>query len=158
MSKKLMTIVLAVSILILTLSVNVSTAISSPDDTVRVWVQYQPGQSDSVRRTLATARAQVHYAFPELDSYVVSLPKQALNGIIRNPNVVGVEEDMKRYPVLATQSTSLTELASLTLDTIDANGQTVPWGIDAVQARDIWDSDRNAVVDSGAPTGAGRTV
>jgi len=156
MIKKPITIIFTITILVLALSANVSSAISSPDDTVRVWVQYQPGQSDSVRRTLATARAQVHYAFPELDSYVVSLPKQALNGIIRNPNVVGVEEDVKRYPVLATQSTSLVEFASLTLDTI--GGQTVPWGIDAVQAREVWDANRDGAVDAGAPTGADRTV
>jgi subtilisin family serine protease len=37
---------------------------------------------------------------------------------------------------------------------VDA-GQTVPYGIDMVQARDVWDANRDNVVDTGAPTGAG---
>ena len=36
--------------------------------------------------------------------------------------------------------------------------QSVPWGIDRVQARDIWDADRDGTVDAGAPTGAGVQV
>lgn len=43
-------------------------------------------------------------------------------------------------------------------DTTDPNGQTIPFGIDMVQARDIWDVDRDGVVDEGVPTGSGRTV
>ncbi len=37
-------------------------------------------------------------------------------------------------------------------------GQVVPWGIDAVQAREVWDADYDAVVDDGAPDGSGITV
>jgi serine protease len=36
--------------------------------------------------------------------------------------------------------------------------QTIPFGIDAVQAQDVWDRDRDEVIDEGAPTGAGRVV
>jgi serine protease len=34
----------------------------------------------------------------------------------------------------------------------------VPYGIDMVQARDIWDANRNGKIDKKAPTGAGRMV
>ncbi len=34
----------------------------------------------------------------------------------------------------------------------------VPYGIDMVQARDVWDVDRDGVVDVGAPTGDGIKV
>ncbi len=34
----------------------------------------------------------------------------------------------------------------------------VPYGIDMVQARDVWDADRNGVVDTGAPTGSNRKI
>jgi subtilisin family serine protease len=37
-------------------------------------------------------------------------------------------------------------------------GQIIPYGVDSVQARDLWDSDRDGFVDEGAPDGAGVTV
>jgi serine protease len=37
-------------------------------------------------------------------------------------------------------------------------GETVPYGIDAVQARDVWDANRDGQIDSGAPTGNGRLI
>jgi subtilisin family serine protease len=36
--------------------------------------------------------------------------------------------------------------------------QVVPYGVDMVQARDIWDANRDGKIDKKAPTGAGRTV
>jgi subtilisin family serine protease len=50
-----------------------------------------------------------------------------------------VEEDAIRYPAGETYPE-------------------VPYGIDMVQARDVWDSDRNGEVDLGAPTGKGIKV
>jgi len=143
---------------ILAFSINTSPVSSAPDDTVRVWVQYHPGRSGAVRSLLEGKRANFHYSFADLDAYVVSLPSRALAGILNNPNVLGLEEDVKRYPSSPTQGSPLSGLFDLTADTQDANGQTVPWGIDAVQARDVWDFDRDGAVDSGAPTGVGRTV
>ncbi len=66
----------------------------------------------------------------------MTLPTAAVAGLQRNPNVVWIEEDAPRYPL----------------------GQEIPWGIDAVQALDVWDADRDGVVDTGAPTGAGITM
>ena len=37
-------------------------------------------------------------------------------------------------------------------------GQIIPFGIDAVQARDVWDIDRDGNIDPDAPTGAGQMV
>jgi serine protease len=37
-------------------------------------------------------------------------------------------------------------------------GQVVPWNVDQFQARDIWDRDRDGVVDPGAPDGSGVKV
>ena len=34
----------------------------------------------------------------------------------------------------------------------------VPYGVDMVEARDIWDADRDGIVDSDAPTGANRKI
>ena len=125
-----------------------------PSNTVRVWVTYQKGGKISVLNALSRQDAEIHYDFPELDAYVVTLPEAALNGIWRNPFVIDIEPDPVRYPIEPVKA----ELSSIFSDTLDVNGQTIPWGIDAVQARDVWDTNRNTVVDSGAPTGAGITV
>jgi len=127
---------------------------AEPTNPVRVWVTYQKGGKLSVLSALQRQDAEIHYDFPELDAYVVTLPEAALNSIWRNPFVLDIEPDPVRYPI---EPVKVEPKAFA--DTLDETGtQTVPWGIDAVQARDVWDVDRNAVVDPGAPTGAGIKV
>jgi subtilisin family serine protease len=147
----IITIVLLV-IVLLSAALPVSAA---PSETVRVWVTYQSGRKAEVFQALNRAEASLLYDFPELGAYVVSLPEVALNGILRNPFVVGVEGDPERYFVEPVAKTALDELFA---DTLDVTGQIIPWGIDAVQARDVWDENRDAVIDAGAPTGTGITV
>jgi len=38
---------------------------------------------------------------------------------------------------------------------VPTNPQVVPWNVDMVQARDVWDVDRDGVIDPGAPDGSG---
>jgi len=154
MKKVSLTILLSLVLVLTFAASTVEPAFATPKDTVRVWVSYKPGQSAAVHQALTNARAEFYYDFPELESYVVTLPAAALNGIVNNPFVALVEEDPERYPIAVNQSA----VTAAVLDTIDANGQIIPWGIDAVQARDIWDVDRDAEIDAGAPTGASRTV
>ncbi|HEY9122300.1 MAG TPA: S8 family serine peptidase, partial [Brevefilum sp.] len=127
---------------------------AEPTNPVRVWVTYQKGGKKAVLSALQRQDAEIHYDFPELDAYVVTLPEAALNGIWRNPFVLDIEPDPVRYPIEPVK----VELDAFYSDTTDVNGQTIPWGIDAVQARDVWDADRDAVVDPDAPTGAGIKV
>lgn len=127
---------------------------ADPADTVRVWVNYREGGKSEVLKVLNSNSTKIHYDFPELEAYVVTLPRAALNGILNNPWVVDVEEDAERYPI----SDMASQVTKEALDVVDALGQTVPYGIDMVQARDVWDADRNGVVDADAPTGANRTV
>ena len=131
-----------------------SPVVADPSDTVRVWVSYRDGGKSEVFKALSSSSSQIHYDFPELGAYVVSLPAAALNGILNNPWVIEVEEDAERYPISAMEG-HVTEAA---LDVVDALGQTVPYGIDMVQARDVWDVNRDGIVDTGAPTGATRTL
>lgn len=148
---QLVTSLLVIAVLLVTV-IPVSAA---PKDAVRVWVSYQSDRKAEVFQALNNAKAAFHYDFPELEAYVVTLPEAALNGIMRNPHVTDVEVDPERYPIEPVQSAPNAIFA----DTVDATGQQiVPWGIDAVQARDVWDVNRDAVVDDGAPTGAGITV
>lgn len=105
----------------------------------RVIVQFQPGRKAAMLRDLAGIGGEVHLELDALDAVAVTVPVAALDGLRRNPNVVLVEPDVIRVP-LAT------------------GGETVPYGVDMVQARDLWDANRDGAVDAGAPTGAGITI
>jgi subtilisin family serine protease len=103
---------------------------------VRVMVEFAPGRGAAVRGALQRAGGTIHHDLDSINAIAVSLPAAALEGIQRNPNVLSVEEDLPRY----------------------AMSQTTPWGIDSVQALEVWDADNDGVVDVGAPTGEGITV
>ena len=130
---------------------SITPASSAPE--VRVFVEYRVGQQAGVQTALKNAGAAFHYQFDHLNSFVVSLPESALNGILRNPNVITIEEDPVRELVRNMPS----EAAAVTAESILPE-QVVPYGVDMVQARDIWDANRDGKIDKKAPTGAGRTV
>ncbi len=122
----------------------------SPNGKVRVLVQFAPGAKNAMERALQGVGGEIHFAFDELDVFAVTLPESALDGISHNPNVVLIEEDAPRYFVSTMPSSP---------ETIQAlSPQTVPYGIDMVQARDVWDSNRDGTVDAGAPTGSNRKI
>ena len=113
-------------------------SVSEAGEMDRVLVEFRAGHGNAVRSALQTAGGQIHYVFDELNTIAVSLPSNAVAGIARNPNVVLVEEDAPRYMM--------------------GGPEVVPFGIDLVQARDVWDANRDGSVDTGAPTGAGIKV
>ncbi|MFN2302130.1 MAG: S8 family serine peptidase [Anaerolineales bacterium] len=123
----------------------VSPVLGAPKDTVRVWVSYQSGKKAEVARVLKGNKAIVNYDFPELEAYVVTLPTAALNGIVRNPFVLDVEADPERYPIEPIK----VSLEPGPNDTVDSNGQIIPWGIDAVQARQVWDPEEGEALADG---------
>ena len=133
---RLFLFIIPVLVIIAALAIVSTASTSSEEGKARVWVEFAPGMKGQVQRSLNAAGAEFHYEFDDLNAVVVSVPEQALAGLSRNPNIISIEEDAKRY----------------------LNADEVPFGVDMVQARDVWDTDRNLVVDSGAPTGAGRTV
>src|SRR5690606_41552209 len=97
MSKKQSLIVLSVIVMLL-FSIT-SPTMADPGETVRIWVSYKEGKGPDVLKSINSSGAKVHFDFPELGAYVVSMPKAALNGILNNPFVIGVEEDAERYPI-----------------------------------------------------------
>jgi serine protease len=119
---------------------------------VRVWVEYKPGAAGYVRGELQRAGAQFHYQFDQLQSFVVSVPEKAVNGLSRNPNIISIEIDPVRELVQSIPGDTISTTESILPE------QVVPYGIDMVQARDIWDANRDGRIDKKAPTGAGRTV
>jgi hypothetical protein len=99
-------------------------------------VKYKPGSKTHVQQALKASGARVHYTFDELGVFAASVPEQALKGLRNNPNVEYIENDARRYP----------------------SAQTIPYGIDLVQARQVWDNDLNGEIDAGAATGEGMLV
>ena len=123
----------------------VSAANENAPDRVRVFVEYTPGQRQAAERALNRADAHFHYDFVDLNTYVVSLPEPALNGIENNPHVVFVEEDAQRELYAMGQTfDQMTELF-----TIDLPTEIQPYGVGAVQAPDVWAEGHD---------GSGRTV
>jgi len=141
----MLSIIMIVALLMGTL--NVSNAYtSSQNGKTRVLVQFLPGKKAAVQGALNGVGAEIHYEFDDLNAMAVSIPSAALSGISRNPNIVLIEEDAPRYFVSTMPSAAT------------AGSQTVPYGIDMVQARDVWDANRDGVVDTGAPTGSNRKI
>ncbi|HBY06869.1 MAG TPA: peptidase S8 [Chloroflexi bacterium] len=139
MKKVFVFLALALVIAIGFAAYNTTAGLTAPKDgDVRVMVEFQPGKKNEVSQALNAVGARFHYSFDDLNTFAVTVPNAALEGLKHNPNIVSIEEDAIRYAY--------------------AEGQTVPYGIDAVQARDVWDANRDGVLDSGAPTGAGRLV
>lgn len=145
-------LIVAVLVLVLTLSMASPGASASDGGKARVWVQFVPGAKAQVEHALVGAKADFHYTFDELDAFVVSLPEAALKGLEKNPNVVLIEEDAVRFPIGIEKSQVPVPSHSILPD------QVVPYGIDMVQARDVWDANFDGVVDTGAPTGSNRKI
>ena len=105
-------------------------------DQSRVYVVFKDGQKAPAKALVQQVAGQIHYEFDHLRAIATTLPNAALDAMRRNPVIEMIEEDPPRYML----------------------GQQIPYGIDMVQARDVWDLNRDGVIDSGVPTGAGVTV
>jgi serine protease len=127
-------------------------------DTVRIWVEWQPGKSDAVRNSLDSNGAQVHYKFDDLNSFVATIPGSAMSRITNNPNVAGWETDVPRQIYGTGFEAVGSFIAAVNSDSVVAGQQVVPWGVTRVQATQVWDLNSDGHVDTGATNGAGRKV
>ncbi|MCI0402592.1 MAG: S8 family serine peptidase [Acidobacteria bacterium] len=81
---------------------------------VRVYVEFERFSPQAVTAVRA-AGGTVHYEFPGQNAVAVTLPQAAIPGLLRNPNIVNIEEDPIREPY----------------------AQTTPYGIPMVQADQV---------------------
>ncbi len=102
----------------------------------RVIVRYAPGHGAALKANAVQAGGHIIHEFNQLNAFAVSLPDVAIKGFLHNPNVLSVQEDAKRY----------------------MSADTVPYGVDLVQARGVWDTDANLQIDDLAPDGSGIKV
>jgi len=81
---------------------------------VRVYVEFERFSPQAVA-AVRGAGGTVHYEFPRQNAVAATLPKAAIQGLLRNPNVVNIEDDPIREPY----------------------AQTTPYGIPMVQADQV---------------------
>ena len=63
----------------------------------RVYVGFAPGQKAAVSASLNRAGGKTHYTFDRINAFAVSVPATALKGLEKNPNILYIEDDPKRY-------------------------------------------------------------
>ncbi len=94
------------------------------DPVERVLIEYLPGKGAMVRNTVLAAGGQVHHEFDRINTIAVSVSERWANRLAKDPNVVSIEADPLRY------------LAADPADPYEE--QVMPWGIEAVQAPEVW--------------------
>ena len=94
----------------------------------------------ALRGKLSAAKAgdaQLNYQFDRINTAVMTLASpEAIKALRANPEVESVEIDQPRY----------------------LQAQSVPYGIDQVQARNVWDANRDGTLDAGTANGSGIKV
>jgi subtilisin family serine protease len=112
-------------------------------DKTRVIVAFQPGAAANIKAAVNAAHGAVMLEVDGMDAMSIEVPTNALKGLAHNPNVLYVEEDLKRYPLSATTPSAAPYLT----------GQLVPYGIKMVQADQLSDSNAGnrtvCIIDSG---------
>jgi serine protease len=100
------------------------------------YVEYAPGASADVENSVKQQGGQVQHRFANVPIMSVLLPEQALAPFVNDKRVQRLSPVPPREPL----------------------EQHVPWNLDAIQARDLWDANRDGAVDAGAADGSGLIV
>ncbi len=132
---KTLNFLLVVCVLAAFVAAVIPTPVAAQEET-RVIIQYRASERAGVLQQLQAQGAKINYQFPELNAVAVTLPAEALSVMRADPSVLAIEPDEPRY----------------------MTGQVVPYGVDAVSARSVWDANQDGVIDDGAPTGQGVTI
>ncbi len=109
----------------------------------RYIVKFNPGRSAAGQAAVRAAGGQIELVLAPQDAVAARIPPAALNGLSRNPNVEFIEEDAIREPYAVSNTTT--------------GGETLPYGIQLVQADQVTTTAANArkicVIDSGYSDG-----
>jgi subtilisin family serine protease len=71
-------------------------SLAAPPDSVRLIVAYKPGAAHAAERAVAAAGGQLKLRIFGTDAIAVEVPRPAVEGLSRNPQVEYVEEDVTR--------------------------------------------------------------
>jgi len=130
------TLIVCTAVLAVAAVVLPSYSFAAETATERVVVQFKAGHRAAVVQATETPGSQMHYEFDALNAVVMTLSASEIDRLRNDPNVLSVEEDVLRYPA----------------------DQTIPYGIENIEARDTWDVNHDGQIDGNAPTGTGRTI
>lgn len=103
------------------------------DEAVAYYVRYKEGYKRAALAALNAVDVQITHELDVINTVAVVVSKAMLASIQSDPNVEFVEP-VPQHQLMA---------------------QVVPWNIDMVQARDVWDVNRDGDGDPGAPDGSG---
>lgn len=95
--------------------------LASAERAERVLIEVVPGRMAAVGQAVRQAGGQIHYEFANVNTLAVTLPASGVDRMRHNPSVVSIEPDPLRFP-----------------DGEVAEGQVVPYGIEYVQAPEMW--------------------
>ena len=102
------------------------------EDEERVWVQYEEGQRSACLDTMTSFKTRsmpevkIHHEFSSVGAFVVTATKDEIKELTLNKAVKMIAKDVKYHAMHIPESIQHRELQS--------NGETVPYGIDMVQA------------------------
>jgi subtilisin family serine protease len=106
---------------------NLAVPTANPEPVQRLFIEYAPGSGAKLRDTVQMEGGQIHHQFDRVDAMAVSVTTRMANKLAQNPNVVSVEPDAKRY------------LAAKPVPPTDPYAeQVMPYGIERVQAPQVW--------------------
>lgn len=100
--------------------------------TRRVFVKYRRNRRDAFQTELnqRAGTTRMHYDFKSMNTFVITVPESELNALKDNPDVEAVHDDVPRYPLFIPESVKHRGL--------QGEEEVVPYGIDMVQAQDVW--------------------
>jgi serine protease len=110
-----------VSLVVSALFVGVTSLAAAQE--ARYIVKFRAGRAAAGHAAVRAMGGQVLLTLDAQDAIAVRIPAAALNGLSRNPNVEYIEEDVVREPYAWSNTT--------------VNGETVPYGIQMIQADKI---------------------
>ena len=109
---------------------------ASPEDddepTRRIFVKYLPNKRSAFKAELSqrSSKIKMHYDFESMDTFVLTVPESEYKALKKDPKVTEMHEDTERYPMHIPESVKPRQLQN--------NAEAIPYGIDMVQAQDVW--------------------
>ncbi len=118
-------------------------AATPPQPRVAVLVGIEAGAADQVAKSLGRLGGEVDHVYQFVNALAAVIPADAMERLAIQPKVTYVELDSVK--TVTTHTAFLVEA--------------MPWGVDRIDADEVWDADDDLAVDADAPaTGAGVVV
>ena len=102
------------------------------EHTRRVFVKYRHNRRNAFQAELQkrSRNTRMLYDFKEMDTFVMTIPESEVQSLKGNPDVEVVHDDVPRYTQYIPESAKHHRL--------QAREEVIPYGIDMVQAREVW--------------------